>query len=1101
MKTAATSPHSSGVRLLGLVATLAAGLATLVGHGGSSDGGDAFSQNCTPAVSAGFSGNADWLVSDGSAGGRADGRGGVAIGVMMSSGPVVGATVTVRTGDDQPIGSAVTGQDGRVTLNPCNTAGPFLVEAIGGSGASYRDEAIGAEGGAVAFGPEMMLRSAVAEITGNIGVTPFSEAAVQRRLATSPGTPPPATPPSVAAQIAAANTEARRMLATVLPAALLPEDVTRLPAVGGAGSTPLPDTPAGRLTVALAALGRHASIFNPSASAPGWAAGQQFARDASDGVINGVDATAAPVAAAAGGRAYDPAQLNQGLTMAARLVAERHAQASLQSKLDTVARLGVMALPSAGASTPTVARLRSTGAVSVLNAEGAEASQLAADVVDLWSASQPPASTLILRRRDGGLQAVGDNGAAGRFGNGTVTSSATPLPLTGLPSASAVSVGANHVLARLADGSVSGWGASDSGQLAGLAATLIPQPLPAVTDVVSVLALGNLSFAVRNDGGLLAWGQGAQALGAGSATTSTRPQPGPVLIAAGQPLTGVVAIAGYLAVGADEPVVAAVRHDGTVWTWGSNSTGGLGVAGGARGFAAAVGGLAGIVKVAATGNGFLAIDRNGGVMFWGSTTLAGTGAAGVQHLPTALAGLPPIFDVGNGFPGLFQARLLDGEGVRWRADGLGAEPVAGGNELESSAPVTRTTMIDLVAGDDRINAAERNAGVTVSGTVSEAGNPVTVQVGNATRTVTPAGTTWQVQFATTDIPASGTVEFTASYTTPLGQSSNVARRAVTIDTQAPTVSFVQGPLRIDLPADKDSAGKASLVSLVQLNWGEAVNDFIASDIVISNGPEARLGNLEPQAAVGTGVWLARVPVRLSGPRQMTPTITIAAGAVTDASGNGNAEVTYTIPGDTFGSDDQSAVGDGSGGNGGDSGGTSDGGSPGDSPKTFLVKASSSDGRLTLSWQEAEPASDNLPVLFYLVIVRDRDAGDTRVEELAHRKPRFYRTPIIATGIADHEYKVSLPASANQVYRIRACNAAPSNADVLITGFTGCRDSHEFNHNAKIATYTGGDPAVLRAFCPDERAISGVFSPATAPYLAYGENVTGACGFLPDATNR
>jgi len=105
--------------------------------------------------------------------------------------------------------------------------------------------------------------------------------------------------------------------------------------------------------------------------------------------------------------------------------------------------------------------------------------------------------------------------------------------------------------------------------------------------------------------------------------------------------------------------------------------------------------------------------------------------------------------------------------------------------------MSTTTTIAPVAVDDRVNAAEKSAGVTVSGT-AEAGSQVTVTWGSTTKTVTATGGgTWSASFASGEIPADGSTTIKATATDAAGNKSAERTHSVTIDTAALTTAVVK----------------------------------------------------------------------------------------------------------------------------------------------------------------------------------------------------------------------------------------------------------------------------------------------------------------------
>jgi alpha-tubulin suppressor-like RCC1 family protein len=172
--------------------------------------------------------------------------------------------------------------------------------------------------------------------------------------------------------------------------------------------------------------------------------------------------------------------------------------------------------------------------------------------------------------RNGGVWAWGDNGS-GQLGTGDTTDTKVPVAIAGTLSSgvSAIAAGANHSLA-IQNGGVYSWGANGNGQLGDNTTTPELSPMAIGGDlssgVTAIAAGANYSLALRN-GGVWAWGSnGNGQLGDGTDTDSSTP-----IHVDPADLTDIVAIA------AGSHSSYALDADGSLWVWGDNTYGDLGL--------------------------------------------------------------------------------------------------------------------------------------------------------------------------------------------------------------------------------------------------------------------------------------------------------------------------------------------------------------------------------------------------------------------------------------------------------------------------------------------------------------------------------------------
>ena len=198
----------------------------------------------------------------------------------------------------------------------------------------------------------------------------------------------------------------------------------------------------------------------------------------------------------------------------------------------------------------------------------------------------------------------------------------------------AVSTGDDYTLALKKNGTLWAWGANDVGQL-GLGDTVqrdVPTEVGSASDWAAVAGAGGSNLALKTDGTLWAWGyNGSGELGLGGADNDAHPTPKQVGSASD-----------WAAVSASEMCTLALKTDGTLWAWGGNYDGELGLGGvddNAHPTPTEVGSASDWAAVSAGFDYALALKTDGTLWAWGANRYGklGLGDATARDAPTQVA--------------------------------------------------------------------------------------------------------------------------------------------------------------------------------------------------------------------------------------------------------------------------------------------------------------------------------------------------------------------------------------------------------------------------------------------------------------------------------
>ena len=319
----------------------------------------------------------------------------------------------------------------------------------------------------------------------------------------------------------------------------------------------------------------------------------------------------------------------------------------------------------------------------------------------------------------GGL--LGSGSAASGYDRG-------PAPVINLTGIVAISAGSSHGLAVDHDGAVWVWGDNTYGQL-GLGGSTppnapTPQLVPGVSNIVAVAGGPLHSLALRRDGLVYAWGRNEDSqLGIGNFN------PGPFAPVQVPNLNGVVAIA----VGTSHSM--ALRNDGSVWCWGSNTSGQIGNGGSLSTTAYyPTKSLApsGIVAISAGYLHAAAVRSDGTVWSWGNggNGQLGNGSSsstGVA-MPVQVTGINSAIKVASGAT---NGMALGSDGTVWTWGDNTSGQLGDGTGQTSVVPIQlkNVTGVQSAAGGDSFTLLTRGSGTMLSWGMNNAG-----QLGNGTTT-------------------------------------------------------------------------------------------------------------------------------------------------------------------------------------------------------------------------------------------------------------------------------------------------------------------------------------------------------------------------------
>jgi alpha-tubulin suppressor-like RCC1 family protein len=161
------------------------------------------------------------------------------------------------------------------------------------------------------------------------------------------------------------------------------------------------------------------------------------------------------------------------------------------------------------------------------------------------------------------------SGIQGRLGDGTIVNKSSPVSVVGgFTDWCQLSAGGSHSAAVRQNGTIWAWGCNGQGQLGDGTTVTNSSPVSVIggfTDWCQVSAVTSNTAAIRQNGTLWGWGANLQGQ-LGDGTT----------ISKSSPVSVIGGFTDWCQISVGSGPTAAVRQNGTLWTWGSNICGRLG---------------------------------------------------------------------------------------------------------------------------------------------------------------------------------------------------------------------------------------------------------------------------------------------------------------------------------------------------------------------------------------------------------------------------------------------------------------------------------------------------------------------------------------------
>ncbi len=303
-----------------------------------------------------------------------------------------------------------------------------------------------------------------------------------------------------------------------------------------------------------------------------------------------------------------------------------------------------------------------------------------------WASVAGGFSHSLARKTDGTIWAwgLGSNGLLGEIT--AAVSRSSPVQIGTLTSWSSVAASRTHSLARKTDGTIWAWGAGNTGAL-GEATTIAnrssPVQIGTLTDWATISQHGSSShsLATKTDGTIWAWGTGTSGQLAETTVAATRSSP-----------VQIGTLTDWAAVAAGGVHSLAKKTDGTIWAWGQGNTGPLGeiTTTASRSSPIQIGTLTSWASVAGGFSHSLATKTDGTIWAWGDGASGTLGQVSTIASRSSPVQIGTLTDWAAATGSVSHSLATKTDGTLW-AWGLGT--TAG--QLGDSAKINRSSPVQI----------------------------------------------------------------------------------------------------------------------------------------------------------------------------------------------------------------------------------------------------------------------------------------------------------------------------------------------------------------------------------------------------------------------